>query len=192
MMNYKWLYKRIVSVLFKPSAAWDEIAGSDKESEALEAYFYPMLGLSGMLAFIVFFITDYAAASKHPFDLFKDAIIGTCTTCMPMFVSFFATTYLINKIAKPLFDIDTKQDDVNKLVAYSMTVLFVTYTFLAFPIDFKILLWLCQVYTIYLVWEGCGHLFKMDDNKRLVLTVITFLSMLMVAGLTYFIFYKFI
>lgn len=190
-MSYKWLYNRLVSILFKPSSTWDSIAKEKGEVDVLVAFFYPLLGLVGLVSFIVFFVTDYLNDASQPFILFKDAIIGCCITCIPLFISFFVSTYLLSKIGKSLFGIEVKQVDIYNLVAYSMTVLFIVYTVLAFPIDFKILLWLSQVYTIYLVWEGCGKLFDMDDNKRLVFTVITFLSIVLVAGIVYFIFNKF-
>ena len=46
-------------------------------------------------------------------------------------------------------------------------------------------------YTMYLIWEGCGCLFKFDDNKKLVFTVMVFVSMVGVAGVTYLLFNKF-
>ena len=103
----------------------------------------------------------------------------------------FVSAFVLAKAAKSLFGVSVGQSGIYKLLAYSMTVLFVTYTVLAFPIDFKILVWLCQVYTIFIIWEGCGRLFDFDDNRRLVFTVMAFLSEVVVAGGIYFLFYKF-
>lgn len=190
-MSYKWMYKRLVSILLRPSQAWSEIADEGDEVDVLSAYFYPLMGLAGLVSFIAYFVTGYVADPSQPFALFKDAIIGCCVTCVPVFLSFFVSAFVLAKAAKSLFGVSVGQSGIYKLLAYSMTVLFVTYTVLAFPIDFKILVWLCQVYTIFIIWEGCGRLFDFDDNRRLVFTVMVFLSEVVVAGGIYFLFYKF-
>lgn len=190
-MSYKWMYKRFVSILLRPSQTWEEIAREDEGGDVLSSYFYPLMGLAGLVSFIAYFVVGYVGDASQPFALFKDAIIGCCVTCVPVFLSFFVSAFVLGKVARSLFGVVVAQSDIYRLLGYSMTVLFVTYTVLAFPIDFKILVWLCQVYTIFLVWEGCGRLFDFDDNRRLVFTVMAFLSEVVVAGGIYYLFCKF-
>lgn len=192
-MNYKWLYNRFISLLFKPSSTWREIAKEDGGVDVMGSYFYPLAGLAGTISFLAILITEWVGDdAAHPFVMFREALIGCCVTCVPIIVSFFVSVFMLGKVARALFDFDSKEEAaIYKLVAYSMTVLCVTYTVLAFPVDFKILVWLCQVYTMYLIWEGCSCLFKLDDNKKLVFTVMAFVSMVGVSGVTYLLFNKF-
>lgn len=190
-MNYKWLYKRFFSMLVNPAKTWAQISDEGKEVDVLISYVYPCIGMSGLISFISSFITTIGSGLT-PYEIFREALINSCVTCIPLFAVFFICIYVMNKIAEPLFGLKCVMLSLYKIVGYSMTVLFLSYAILSFPFDFMILIWLAQVYTLFLIWEGCGRLFELDDNKKLIFTVVLFLTMVIGAGILYFIFCKLI
>lgn len=190
-MNYKWLYKRMVSLIFSPSRAWKEIESEGSEIDVQVMYVFPMLGLCALISFLASFFSNLGTEMAQ-YDIFRQAIINACMTVIPLFAVYMISIYIVRNMLKSLFGVSGNLSSVRKITGYSMTLMFVAYTVISFPVDFKILLWLVQVYTIYIIWEGCGCLFRLDDNKRLIFTFFLFSLLVLGGGLLYFIFYKLI
>lgn len=177
--------------MFNPSRAWKEIAGEDSSTDVQVMYVFPMLGLCALVAFLASFIENLGTGIAQ-YDIFRQAIINACLTVIPLFSVYMISIYIIRNILGSLFGIQGDLPVVRKFTGYSMTVLFASYTIISFPVDFKILIWLAQVYTMFIIWEGSGRLFRLDDNKRLILTIFLFALLVLGGGLLYFIFYKMI
>lgn len=178
-------------MIVNPSAAWKEIEAEDEKVDVQTMYVYPLIGLCGLVAFLASFFSDLGGELAQ-YDIFRKAIINACLAVIPLFIIYMVSVYSISSLLKSLFGINCRMQMSHKIVGYSMTVMFVSYTLLSFPVDFKILLWLAQVYTMFIIWEGSGRLFKLEDNKRLIFTFFLFSILVLGSGLLYFIFYKLI
>lgn len=188
-MNYKWLYKRFVGIIISPSKAWKEISEDPKDVDVQSMYVYPLIGICGLVAFLVSFFSNFGEDISQ-YDIFRRAIVNACLTVIPLFIVYIASIYVMNNMLVSFFRTKSDMDVCRKMVGYSMTVMFLAYILLSFPVDFKILLWLAQVYTLFVVWEGSGRLLRMDDNKRLVFSLFLFLMLVLGGGILYFILYK--
>lgn len=190
-MNYKWLYKRFVGIIASPAREWKEIADESESIDVQSMYVYPLIGICGLVAFLASFFGNLGEDMQQ-YEIFRRAIINACLTVIPLFVVYIASIYVMNNMLVSFFRTKSDMDVCRKMVGYSMTVMFLAYILLSFPVDFKILLWLAQVYTLFVVWEGSGRLFTMDDNKRLVFALFLFLMLVLGGGILYFILYKLI
>lgn len=188
-MNYKWLYKRFTGILTNPSKAWKEISAEPDEIDVQSMYVYPLIGICGLVAFVAAFFANLGEDISQ-YDIFRRAIVNACLTVIPLFIVYIASIYVMNNMLVSFFRIKSDMNVCRRMVGYSMTVMFLAYILLSFPVDFKILLWLAQVYTLFVVWEGGGRLFSMDDNKRLVFALFLFLMLVLGGGILYYILYK--
>lgn len=186
-MNYKWLYNRFVSLLISPSKAWKSISKEDSNIDVQLSYVYPILGLCALIGFLSSFFVNLGEKIT-PYEIFQKAIITACCTSIPLFAIFFITIFILQKIIPSLFKIKVDKHTINTIVGYSMSVMFLSYMLLAFNWDFQILIWLMQIYTIFIVWEGCSCLLNLEDNQKLILSVIIFGLLTIGGGFIYLIF----
>lgn len=190
-MNYRWIYKRILSLLVTPSRAWKDIVDEGSGTDVQTMYVFPLLGLCSLVSFLASFLFNLGSDLAQ-YEIFRQAIINACLTVIPLFAVYMISIYVIKRMLRSLFGITAGQTEVRNIVGYSMTVMFLSYTLISFPLDFKILVWLAQVYTLYIIWEGSGRLFSMDDNKHLIFASFLFSLLVLGGGILYFIFYKLI
>lgn len=167
-MNYKELFNRTILLISSPAKAWDEISKEDGHN-LQTTFVYPMIALCGLSTFIGILFGNGIDA----FD-FQLAMTKCCGVFISLFGGFFLSSALVNhygyrRVGRP------REDHVNcqKIVGYSMVVLFVLDILGGLLPSFFIFRWILQFYIIYVVWEGAKVLMNIPEDKLLSYTIIT-------------------
>lgn len=167
-MNYKDLFNKTIALLSTPAKAWEEI--KEEDGQQLQSQFvYPMIALCGAAMFI-------GMLFGNGVDDFNFQLVMTkcCSIFISLFGGFFLSSYLVNYFGERLVG-KPHDDRINcqKLVGYSMVVIFVLdILFGLFP-SFFILRWILQFYLVFIVWEGAKVLMNIQEDKLLSYTIIT-------------------
>lgn len=169
-MKYKDLFSRLLLIMSSPSKAWVEISQEEDGDQVQNNFVYPMVALCGMALFLGLLIGN----GVKDFS-FQNALTQCCGMFIGLFGGFFLSTYLVQLVGKHLLndEIEYGDDDVKKLVGYSMCVTFVLEIFASLFATFYIIKWLLLFYTIYIVWEGSKVMMKVMEDKLLSYTLIS-------------------
>ncbi|MBR3759259.1 MAG: DUF1282 family protein [Bacteroidaceae bacterium] len=169
-MNYKELFNRLIQIIGSPSKAWEEICQEDTPEQVQTAYVYPLIALCGIAMFVGLLFGN--GVDEFDFQL-------TLTKCCGLFISLFGGFYLATYAIEwygnhTLYDhSENTRANIQKLVGYSMSVIFVLSIFGSLFPSFFILRWILQFYLIYIVWEGSKMMMKIPEDKLLSYTLIT-------------------
>lgn len=182
-MNYKELFQRSVMLLSTPAKAWAEIR--EEEGQNLQSTFvYPMIALCGLAMFIGMLFGN----GVEEFNL-QLVLTKCCGIFISLFGGFFLASYLLNLCGEHLWGRPADdRDNCQKLVGYSMVVLFVLDILLGLFPSFFILRWILQFYLIYIVWEGAKGLMGIADDKLLSYTLVASVIILVSPALIDFVF----
>ena len=167
-MKYKELFNRLIQILSTPAKAWENISEEENAESVQTSYVYPMIALCGITLFIGLLFGN----GVKVFDL-QNAITQCCGLFISLFGGFFLSAYLIQMLGNhwlPDHPENTKEN-TQKLVGYSMTVIFVLDFFDALFPTFSILRWILQFYLIFIVWEGGKVMMKIPEDKLLSYTL---------------------
>ena len=159
-MNYKDLFKRVISLISSPAKAWEEIGKEEDRRKVLGAFVYPMIGLCGLSVFIGTFIGNTAGVAA-----FQIAMTRCCAIFVSLFGGYFLAAYAIDQLGKKLLG---RED---QFVGYSMVVTFVL-DIVSGLFSISILHWILQFYTIFVVFEGARTLMKVNEEKLTRYTLI--------------------
>ena len=96
-MNYKDLFKRVISLISSPAKAWEEIGKEEDRRKVLGAFVYPMIGLCGLSVFIGTFIGNTAGVAA-----FQIAMTRCCAIFVSLFGGYFLAAYAIDQLGKKL------------------------------------------------------------------------------------------
>ena len=147
-MNYKDLFKRVISLISSPAKAWEEIGKEEDRRKVLGAFVYPMIGLCGLSVFIGTFIGNTAGVG-----------------------GYFLAAYAIDQLGKKLLGREDQYELNQQFVGYSMVVTFVL-DIVSGLFSISILHWILQFYTIFVVFEGARTLMKVNEEKLTRYTLI--------------------
>ena len=159
-MNYKDLFKRVISLISSPAKAWEEIGKEEDRRKVLGAFVYPMIGLCGLSVFIGTFIGNTAGVAA-----FQIAMTRCCAIFVSLFGGYFLAAYAIDQLGKKLLGRE------EQFVGYSMVVTFVL-DIVSGLFSISILHWILQFYTIFVVFEGARTLMKVNEEKLTRYTLI--------------------
>ena len=147
-MNYKDLFKRVISLISSPAKAWEEIGKEEDRRKVLGAFVYPMIGLCGLSVFIGTFIGNTAGVACFPDS--NDTML--CYICI-LVRRIFLAAYAIDQLGKKLLGREDQYELNQQFVGYSMVVTFVL-DIVSGLFSISILHWILQFYTIFVVFEG--------------------------------------
>ena len=153
-MNYKDLFKRVISLISSPAKAWEEIGKEEDRRKVLGAFVYPMIGLCGLSVFIGTFIGNTAGVAA-----FQIAMTRCCAIFVSLFGGYFLAAYAIDQLGKKLLGREDQYELNQQFVGYSMVVTFVLH-------------WILLFNTIFVVFEGARTLMKVNEEKLTRYTLI--------------------
>ncbi|MDD2560410.1 MAG: hypothetical protein PHE04_07085 [Bacteroidales bacterium] len=158
----KAFFRRIWRIITAPAAAWKEITAETAENKPyLSAYFYPLLALVGLAAFLNPFI--------HSQEAFRVELGQGIQTFIRVFTAYFASFFLSSLVLDRLFvswlGLTPGKIKAEKLCVYSLTPLLLVRFFTFLVKDF-FFLYIFVVYTVYIVWEASGGLYEMPNRLR--------------------------
>lgn len=165
-MNYKDLFKRVISLISSPAKAWEEIGKEEDRRKVLGAFVYPMIGLCGLSVFIGTFIGNTAGVAA-----FQIAMTRCCAIFVSLFGGYFLAAYAIDQLGKKLLGREDQYELNQQFVGYSMVVTFVL-DIVSGLFSISILHWILQFYTIFVVFEGARTLMKVNEEKLTRYTLI--------------------
>lgn len=166
-MNYKELFTRTITLLSTPQKAWEEIR-EETDGALLGAFVYPMIGFCGLTMFVGMLFGN----GVEDFN-FQLVMTKCCDVFISLFGGFFLSSYFVNYYGIRVLGRNAEEMGMcQKLVGYSMSVLFVLNILSGLFPTFFVLRWILQFYTIYVVWEGAKELMGVSEKHLLTYTVV--------------------
>jgi len=153
------MFKRSWGLMISTSASWNQIESEDISSkQMLRNYFYPWLFVC--TAFVMIFSMIY-----HPTSFIKAGIISGLTTVISYGGTYFITRYFAFGFLNNKFPEKFRKTQVDKIVCYSFAILFIIKIVVS-AIPSLFFLKILNIYTIYLVWDACRAILKLDEEER--------------------------
>lgn len=167
-MNYKELFNRALLLISSPAKAWEEIILEEDRQKVFMGFVYPMIGLVSLAVFLGALFTHGWGGPKS----FQIAMTDCCSIAIALFGGFYFAAYILNKLVIRFFN---KSDDLlssQRLIGYSLVVVFLLQIVNGVLPSFNIVSWFLQFYTVYIVWEASSVFFKIIDKDRLKFTLL--------------------
>ncbi|MBQ8360381.1 MAG: DUF1282 family protein [Bacteroidaceae bacterium] len=182
-MNYKDLFQRSVMLLSAPAKAWEKIR--EEDGQHLQASFvYPMIALCGLSMFVGILFGN----GVEDFNL--QLVLTECSGIfISLFGGFFLASYLISLCGERFWGRPADdRENCQKLVGYSMVVIFVLDILMGLFPSFFVLRWILQFYLVYIVWEGAKVLMEIAEEKMLSYTLVASIIILASPAMIDFVF----
>ncbi len=155
--NIQLVIERTWGLMTATSLSW-EVVLNEKKQNSFQKYFLPLLFISAAL--VLFFKTLYAPS--------KPIQVGFVYAVITL-ISYFSTFYLARYFTATFLKKNHPTTDyfhlIEKLVSYSFAVVF-PIKIITTIIPSLFFLQILNVYTVYIVWEGCRIIFDMDEDER--------------------------
>ena len=153
------MFKRAWELVVSSSTTWDVIAAEKSNMQMLrKQYIYPLT----LSATCISFVFHWIYASERAFETaFLCAVITGVSLLGGYFIINFACLLYLQKTRPDL----ANKTDCETVVAYSYTVILlieIITTIIPSFFFFKIL----NMFTAYLVWEGCRAVWLLKDEER--------------------------
>ncbi|MBP6067119.1 MAG: YIP1 family protein [Bacteroides sp.] len=173
-------------LISSPAKAWEEIRLEEDRRKVFVTFVYPMIGLGGLSVFIGSLLT-YGWGGPQSFQI---AMTMCCAVAVALFGGYFLAAYAINEMRVKMLGMQSDIPLAQQFAGYAMVVVFVLQIIIGLLPDFRIIGWLLQFYTVYVVWEGADTLMQVDENKRLRFTMLTSILLIVCPAVIQFVFDK--
>ncbi len=173
-------------LISSPAKAWEEIRLEEDRRKVFVTFVYPMIGLGGLAVFIGSLVT-YGWSGPQSFQI---AMTRCCAVAVALFGGYFLAAYAINEMRVKMLGMQSDIHLAQQFAGYAMVVGFVLQIIIGLLPDFRIIGWLLQFYTVYVVWEGAAILMQVEDNKRLRFTILTSILLIVCPAVIQFVFDK--
>lgn len=181
-MNYKDLFRRVISLISTPGKAWDEIIEHKEGRTVVTKFVYPLIGLCGLSEFLGTLIGHDASAL-----VFQLAMTRCCAVAVSLFGGFFLSAYLLDKIngrwSKALVSLEQMQ----VFTGFSMVVIFVL-NIISGLVSIMVLHWILQIYTIVVAFEGTRRWLRIDESMQTSFAIVSTIVILVCPALIEFLF----
>lgn len=175
-----------MQLISSPAQAWEEIRLQEDGRQVFTGFVYPMIGLSGLSVFIGSLLEQGWGGPQS----FQYAMTRCCALAVALFGGYFLAAYLINQLRISWL----KQDDdlllVQRFAGYTLSVTFVLQIAIGLLPDFSIIAGLLQFYLVYVAWEGCRTLLRVDEKMLVSFTLVTSVLLFACPWLIQFLFNK--
>jgi hypothetical protein len=168
-LNYKELFRIAWLLVSSPARAWREIDREGDKQKVFSAFVYPMIGLCSLSVFVRSLWTTGWGSPES----FQTAMIVCCAVAISLFGGYFSAAYVINRLGAGMFGLDDNIPLIRQFCGYALVVTFLIKIVIGFFPEFKIIGWMVEFYTVYVVWEGVPVLIKVKEKDRLLFTILT-------------------
>ena len=162
-MNYKELWDICVRLLTAPRKAWESIALQTNRKSVHTNFVYPMIGLCALAVFVGVLLTS---SCEWPLSV-QVAMKQCCAVAVSQFGGYFLAAYAIDRMGARLFGLPANQALIQQYAGYSLVVMFLLQIVTGLLPDLKIIAWVLQFYTFYIIWEGIPSMVNPPGNQRL-------------------------
>lgn len=179
----KSLFSRLWLVLTSPQKAWKVISdeGTD-DKNYLSSYFYPLIGLTSLTAFISPFIFNDATFK----DNLTTGMMSFAVAFSSVFFGYYASARVLERIYIKVFNIDQGLSKVEILTAYSLSPVLAVSIITRLVSEFFFLK-IIFLYIFILIWESTTHFYNVDEKKQGLFTAISGLVILILPEVIEFI-----
>lgn len=175
----KTLFLNIVvrtwQLMMSTSATWEGILEDNKDRNVFKSYFLPFL-----LVLVVaagFFGAVYAGSGAV-----KNGVVHAIITFVAYISAYFLTGYMARNYISKRFPEKFDELKIQKLVTFSFSVVFVI-KLITIIVPGLFFLQILNIYTIYIVWEGCRIIFDMDEDERGKIMLIVGVAIMLMPGI---------
>lgn len=165
---YKRICKIVLALITQPARAWNMLVKhKDKElpDAFLAQFVYPLIGLVTAAAFLGYLFT-------HQQFHWEPALKSAIRALVSAFGGFYLAAYLLNELWQGFWKQPKDLKAWQQFVGYASSVMFALNIILALIPEFFFLRVLV-LYTVYVVWEGVGPYWQIEERIRLKFVMIT-------------------
>lgn len=185
-MNYKELFRRVLSLLSSPGEAWDDIVAEGAGRQVLTAFAYPLIGLCGLAEFIGTLVKGNDTSSL----MFQEAMTRCCAVAVALFGGLFLSAFLLDALNKRWTKADVSYERMVAFVAYGMVVLFVLNIARGLFSQLVLLYLILQLYTCVVAFEGVRRWLNVKEEQQTGFAVLATIAILVCPALIEFLFNK--
>lgn len=157
--NLKNIFARTWGLMMSTTATWEDIAEENsKENDSFLRFVLPWIAFS---TFIILIFDALYAEVKFVETGFVHAFINVIALLGAYYFTLAITSSILKKNMSGIYSVIK----VEKIVAYSFSVIYVLKV-VAAVIPSLFFLQILDVYTVYIVWEGCRVIFNIDEDER--------------------------
>lgn len=156
-------------LISSPAKAWEEIRLEEDRRKVFTVFVYPMIGFCGLSVLIGSLVTNGWGGAQS----FQIAMTQCCAVAVALFGGYFLAAYAINELRVKMFGMPNDIPLTQQFAGYAMVVYFLINMITGLLPDFRVIGWLLQFYTVYVVWEGAAVLMEVEEKKRLRFTLLS-------------------
>lgn len=173
---YRNLFSCVWNILVTPSKTWDEIAlENEADKKYLNNYFYPLIGLVAITAFLNPFIMRYEELGFS--STLSVGIQFFIVSFVSSFFGLFVSSKALDYCSVRWFGMASDVHKAEMLTAYASTPVLVTNILTNLVSDFFFMK-IFFFYVIVLVWEATTHFYSVEEQKRGKYTALAFIFIL--------------
>ncbi len=162
-------------LMMSTSQTWEGIKAENSTKSALKSYYMPFVLLC--VGVVLVFKMLYADSKN-----IETGLVFAVVTALAYMGSFYLTRYFTTRFIRTNHPDKNNASVIEKIVAYSYAVVFVL-KIVTTIIPSLFFLQILNIYTVYIVWEGCRILFDLDEDERGKIMLIVGLSAMFVPAL---------
>jgi hypothetical protein len=179
-MDFRFLYHRTKYFILNPAKAWEVVHRENRPIKYVRGnFFLPLIILVSLFSFSgsIFFINN----TLKPMY----SVLTGINTFLFLYLGVYGSAFIVKEITRAL---DLGHDFVVafKLVAYSLTPIFITLT-ISRLLESLLFINLLGLYGLYIFWTGMKEMITPPDHKRLPMIIATVVSMIIIFGILQFV-----
>lgn len=153
------IFSRSWELMMTTAPAWEKIQNDNvKENSLYKGFVLPwtLLCSATVLIFEIVYATD---------KIYEAGFIKAFICFLSMTGSFYFTRMIALSFFKKNFPDNFSKINIEKITAYSFSVIYVT-KIITTILPSLFFLQILNIYTVYIVWEGCRLLFNINEDER--------------------------
>jgi hypothetical protein len=163
-MDYKFLYRSLIRIIFTPGKAWDIIIAENRPAKFLRNNFlFPIIILVTIAAFLGSLIFENAKLSPV-----YSIMIGVKYLILLLFVTY-SSALILGEITKPL-DLGKNFSVSFRLILFSLSPLYIC-QIVSHLFESLIFVNVLSFYGMYIFWMGAEKMLNPPDYKKMPMLV---------------------
>jgi hypothetical protein len=166
-MDYKKLFATSLELIAHPARAWLHVMHKGTKREMLGEFLYPLVMLCGTALFLGRIFNNGLG-----WDSFYTSMISAALCTFSLIIAYNVSAYAVAFFSAKYTDREFTRETTDVFTGYSMVVLMGLDICLGLFPEFRILAFIAQFYTLKIVWDGAAVLLKINEERRLIYTMV--------------------
>jgi hypothetical protein len=168
-MDYKFLYRSLLKIIFVPGKAWDIIIFENRPMKYLRnSFLYPLIVLVTITSFLGSIIFTNSTLSPV-YSIFTGVKYFLLFLLIP-----FISALILSEITKPL-DLGKNYIVSFRLIVYSLTPLYICQA-ASHLFESLIFVNILSLYGLYIFWIGAEKTLNPPDYKKMPMLIAVFIA----------------